>query len=444
MAGNLCFLACEHFQREFSTIIRSEKWDDVAFYPFPPRCIQPRSDFFPFQEILHPGATEWDEICLLGGSCIAEWDMMSGQWEGHRVKKLRGCHELLMARETVEDLSGKGAYLLTPGWLSHWSRYLKQWGFDQKTARAFFGESTTSLVLLDTMVDPERLKYLQKFAQFLDLPFQTIRVGLDFMRLTLANTVLAWRLSGKASKPVVENDGGSLQKSDYVMIFDLLGKLTGIMDETDVIREILDLFTVLFAPASLIYLPFHNDRPEEIIVHPLGAPVDDGAKDRLVHFEGDYAWTPSGKGFFLRIQHVKKTIGTMEIDRVLFPEHKRHYLNLALSVVPVLTLAINNARNYEKLQQTGKEREKLIVELQEALAKVKTLSGMLPICASCKKIRDDKGYWNQIESYIGRHSDAQFSHGICPDCARKLYPEYFKGDDSLEDAFPLPPPLKDI
>lgn len=64
-------------------------------------------------------------------------------------------------------------------------------------------------------------------------------------------------------------------------------------------------------------------------------------------------------------------------------------------------------------------------ELTEALANVKTLKGLLPICASCKKIRDDKGYWTQIESYIYKHSDAEFSHGICPDCAQKLYPEIF-------------------
>jgi len=65
-------------------------------------------------------------------------------------------------------------------------------------------------------------------------------------------------------------------------------------------------------------------------------------------------------------------------------------------------------------------------ELEEALGKVKQLSGLLPICASCKKIRDDKGYWNQIESYIKEHSEAEFSHGICPECLKKLYPDYFE------------------
>ncbi len=71
---------------------------------------------------------------------------------------------------------------------------------------------------------------------------------------------------------------------------------------------------------------------------------------------------------------------------------------------------------------------KLVTELQDALAQVKQLSGLLPICASCKNIRDDKGYWTQIEAYIGDHSEAEFSHSICPECAKKLYPEFYDNE----------------
>jgi PAS domain S-box-containing protein len=77
-------------------------------------------------------------------------------------------------------------------------------------------------------------------------------------------------------------------------------------------------------------------------------------------------------------------------------------------------------------KRAEQEREKLIHELQEALAKIKTLSGLLPICASCKKIRDDKGHWNVLEVYIRDHSEADFSHSVCPDCARALYPEFYR------------------
>lgn len=78
----------------------------------------------------------------------------------------------------------------------------------------------------------------------------------------------------------------------------------------------------------------------------------------------------------------------------------------------------------EERKRTEAEKEQLIVQLQKAMQEVKVLSGFLPICASCKKIRDDSGYWSQIEEYISKHSNALFSHGICPDCVKKLYPDF--------------------
>jgi len=78
-----------------------------------------------------------------------------------------------------------------------------------------------------------------------------------------------------------------------------------------------------------------------------------------------------------------------------------------------------------ELESCLEEHRQLIQQHQEALERVKLLSGLLPICSSCKKIRDDSGYWNQIEEYIRDHSDAQFTHSLCPECVRRLYPELF-------------------
>lgn len=81
------------------------------------------------------------------------------------------------------------------------------------------------------------------------------------------------------------------------------------------------------------------------------------------------------------------------------------------------------AWGWRRLRREQKQREALIADLEGALSEVKTLRGFIPICASCKKIRDDKGYWNQLEEYLMKHSDAQFSHGICPECMERLYPD---------------------
>ena len=91
--------------------------------------------------------------------------------------------------------------------------------------------------------------------------------------------------------------------------------------------------------------------------------------------------------------------------------------------------AIGTLLDITDAKRTEDEREQLIFQLQDALKEIRTLSGMLPICSSCKKIRDDHGYWKQVESYISDHSDVEFSHSICPECAKELYPDFDIFDD---------------
>ena len=83
-----------------------------------------------------------------------------------------------------------------------------------------------------------------------------------------------------------------------------------------------------------------------------------------------------------------------------------------------------------EMRRQEDERKDLVVKLQQALTQMETLRGILPICSSCKKIRDDNGFWYEIELYIASHSQAKFSHSICPDCEEELYPEYSKNRDS--------------
>ena len=98
--------------------------------------------------------------------------------------------------------------------------------------------------------------------------------------------------------------------------------------------------------------------------------------------------------------------------------------SVATSTIDGKRYIITIIRDIAERMRVEEERTNLIRELQEALANIKTLTGLLPICSSCKNIRDDKGYWHQVEAYVQHHSDANFTHGICPECAKKLYPEF--------------------
>ena len=214
------------------------------------------------------------------------------------------------------------------------------------------------------------------------------------------------------------------QASDYAMALDLLSKITYAGTEKEVVENILELFTVLFSPQKLYYISLRNEKPEQVYSLSALSVEDDAAiRKRMANLTQKYAWSESGKGFWVQIKHKGKHLGILEVDEICFPEYKEYYLNLALSIVDVCGLAIENAWKYQQIKISEHRFRKEKEKAEKALEKVKKLSGLLPICSHCKKIRDDKGYWNRIETYIQKHSEAEFSHSICKACVKKLYPE---------------------
>jgi hypothetical protein len=132
------------------------------------------------------------------------------------------------------------------------------------------------------------------------------------------------------------------------------------------------------------------------------------------------AWTAGrNAGLFMSVVAIGTAVGTDYLAGKVFGQLFVETWNALIRLASFFIVAFLVAR----LRADIDERNKLIAELQEALENVKTLGGLLPICAWCKNIRDDQGYWKKVETYIAEHSTAEFTHGICPECAKKLYPK---------------------
>lgn len=151
------------------------------------------------------------------------------------------------------------------------------------------------------------------------------------------------------------------------------------------------------------------------------------AVSKVDHIERIYSFTklqPYG-------QYLHVGLGYHE---VFAPWRKELYKTVSFALLFIILIGIWTRMTYkawQRQQLADKERELMIVKLEKSLEEVNILSGLIPICSNCKKIRDDNGYWNQIESYISSHSAAQFSHGICPDCARLLYSDLMEENEEL-------------
>lgn len=122
---------------------------------------------------------------------------------------------------------------------------------------------------------------------------------------------------------------------------------------------------------------------------------------------------------------IKQAFDAGAIDYIGKPIKKLELLARVRSI-----LRLKEETDHRKARE--RELEKKVVQLRKAISDLKTLSGLLPICSYCKKIRDDKGYWQQVDSYITDHSAAGFSHSICPECLQEHYPDY--ADDVLKES----------
>lgn len=159
--------------------------------------------------------------------------------------------------------------------------------------------------------------------------------------------------------------------------------------------------------AALKHLEYHRkellDKRFTELIPPMPEAKTQKALDEIRHFGGVFT------------QEFLKSDGTsciMDMTMMMIP------WNCGQAFVATLRDVSERLRHEE-------ERENLIRDLQDALDNIKTLKGLLPICANCKKIRNDDGYWQQVETYIHQHSEADFTHGICPDCAKELYPDLY-------------------
>jgi hypothetical protein len=136
-------------------------------------------------------------------------------------------------------------------------------------------------------------------------------------------------------------------------------------------------------------------------------------------------WTPRSKGTLIFALVCSFLIIAVLFYKPSVPEMYKVLFNRGISLFVVWTTAMLGIRR-NKIEQ---QRNMILIEREKAHQEVKILRGFLPICASCKKIKDDNGYWTQIEGYIKDHSEADFTHGICPDCVEKLYPDFFNSSD---------------
>jgi len=181
-------------------------------------------------------------------------------------------------------------------------------------------------------------------------------------------------------------DATRAQVAAYALALDVLGRVSGLTDAGAVADAIVHLFTMLFAPGEVRLEIVAPPGVQDLIVsHDAGAP--------RAPLECDYELDDARHGFRQRLTHDGHVVGVIELLDLAHPLYRDRYVNTALTIAPVCAMLIVHAR---------------------------ALRGLIPICSYCKSIRDSQGTWHELETYITEHSEALFSHGVCPRCLERV------------------------
>lgn len=436
MSGCFGIIVCENFRAEVEACLDLPDKSAVVIQTYRSSCHRPKCGQAPFSTALKQLQAKCSKICILGGSCVTPWETHLNPAPRTRNQApihLIGCEtcfQLFISRWEQDFLTRQGAYLMTPGWLARWREYIQEWQFDAPTGRAFFQESARKLVLLDTGVNPGSAFHLQEFSAYTALPSEIIPVDMRWLRASLGQALAEWQRDRDVGAAQNKFREANSRAAEYAMAFELLGGFAAHRTENDVVVMMLEAFAQLFAPTQLTMTMVKAGQIVKTMGSPAALPPSQVLQELISDANEPSGWLSGQQGFWIRLTEGQDTLGVIEVASVRHPQFLERYLNLAHRLAPVFSLVLRETRVFQKLEETNQqlavtaaERLKFIVELNKALASVKTLSDLLPICAYCKKIRNDDGYWKQLDEFFMGHPNLRFSHGMCPDCMKIHWPD---------------------
>lgn len=348
-------MVCNHLEEEARGFNESAGFEDVLVTTYPSGCDDAPSDIGAFSEAVSSNNSKYNRVHVFVGFNSTALQGMSEVLENCCFHK-QDCSYLLAGKDAIDKSLKEGAHLLAPGQVKHWRRYIAASGFDQKTAQEFFRESTRRLLLLDTGVDARSAEHLKEFADFVKLPFEIAPVGMDYFRLFLTKHILEWRTT------TLRQEAAALAKknADYATSLDLVSAITQRTSESDVVSFTFDLFSMVFAPQRIFYLPINEGKPGSLVSKTKGVFDVKETTDRLLGLQEDYAWTKPNNGFTIRIKRPNEVVGVVEVTDFAHPERKNEYLNLALLFAEICGLMITNTRRYELLKENEDRFHSLI------------------------------------------------------------------------------------
>jgi signal transduction histidine kinase len=382
MKDKFCILCCENIRPEVDAVLATGSLPQATARSYPFHCGHVPSVWKTVRDEYLDLERAGVLICLCGCGCSNRQDFPPGVGAGLLVFREAG-PSLFLPEETVSNYQKNRIFLILPGLLSHWKQNARCDGFDERTARQMYAESTREIVLLDTGTHPDARTKLDGFAAFTGIPARVVPVGIEHLRLRLVELYMKWESGQVMTGHRTEIRTSEKKVADYSMVADLTTKIIGAHDENTVILQMLDLFILLCSPKRTGFLPFRDGIAGEIVSIPPGAYTPQSGQALFPDPGSQYRITETGDGFRYRVMYNNQLIGILSVDELSVPGFLDDYLNLAHFISQIAGLSITIARTYRDLEHVVTARDGEIIErkraenaLQLAIKKLNMLSSI--------------------------------------------------------------------
>ncbi len=364
MAAKLCLLICDQFYSELQQIITQKAYQNISAACYASHCGRPPLSRKEIERITD-ACGPCSKTIVLGSCCVANLQESEADSASLQLINNGQCFYPFVDKAIIDHWLQQGSYLMTPGWLKNWPRNIQNLGFTEDNAAEFFNGFARQLVLMDTGVVVGIEDSLKHFADIVQLPFLHVQIGLEHFGLYLDKLVLQWQLQQKNRIQQQEQQQKQAEIASYSMAMDLVNQLAETMEQQQAIDTIRSVFMMLFAAEKVDFFAQHSET------------LSSYQALLTANKHKAYAELESNNGFLLRVSNKNRCFGWVLVSELSFPEYQKHYLNLALTLVQVFALSLENAHTYETIKNTERSLRHSNQQLEDTLSQLKNTQQQL-------------------------------------------------------------------
>jgi PAS domain S-box-containing protein len=350
-------------------LLQTGDYPDVELKSFASHCAAKPFDEEGLLKLLGDQVDQYNKIIVIVSTCFRKAKNSLQNFENIEVVKLEQCFEILFSLPSVYHFIKQGNYLVTNGWLRNYKQHVREWGFNPKTAKNYFGESVKRVLMLQTGLPGDYQANLEALAEYMGLPYEVFPIGSSHLQKTLDALVLNWR---NEKERLSLNDSimkFSRETSEHLLIFNHLKELVNVSDPIAIIDKIGFMCDMLFAPDQLIFEGFNEGKTYE---------------SRTL--KGGKAARNRNHSFLINFEFNREVLGVLDVVNVIFPEFMPQYQSMASVIGQMGGLALSNAIRFTDLEEAKQK-------IQESGAHFKSLMKQSP---SVIEIYDLEGYQRSV------------------------------------------------